>query len=459
MKEVLPKFLFFIAIMAISFSYGFLSNWAQIFPYQILREAHIAFVALLELYEERDTKLENLAFWDDTGITEPTYRNVSSGAGEENIFILGNDLTYSDQSTGQPLLAWIADRQGNVIHSWEHPGEIWAPLQNRDAVGGLWRSYTIGAHLYPNGDILVSYQGVNVFPISMGLAKFDKDSNLVWKRNGYYHHWFSLGPNGEIFVPSTLIGESPLHLRDREKTILCSDDRFPYDSLTIFDQNGVKIKEIDLLDAIIRSDLAGLLNSNIDELIKIRTCDPLHLNDVQILTADLAEEFPSLSAGDLLLSFRSLNGVGVLDPKTEIFKWFYVGALQRQHSPRYYDNNRVLVFDNYGGSKRKGVSRVLSVNVGSGQTEVLFPPHKMPLPSREFFSPTGGHIDIHPSGKRMLVSFSQRGIVWEIDTTTGEILWEFINTHSVNGQPGRVDVYVAKYVDNISFPINNGELQ
>ena len=459
MKEALPKLLFLVAIIALSFSYGFLSHWAQIFPYSVLREAHIAFVALLELTEQKDIRLENLSFWDESGIERPTYKVLAPGAGEEKIFFLGNDLTYHGQSTEQPYLAWIADRKGNVLHAWKHPGEIWAPLQNRDAVGDTWRSYTIGAHLFPNGDILVSYQGTNVFPISMGLAKFDKDSNLLWKRDGFYHHWFSVDSEGKIYVPGTLIGESPFQIPDREKIITCEDAEFPYDSVVILDPNGIPLKEIDMLTAINESDLTGLLNSNRTDPAVLETCAPLHLNDAQVLSAESAKMFPAFSAGDLLLSFRSLNGIGVLDPDTELFKWFYVGASQHQHSPRYFRDNKVLMFDNLGGRKGHDTSRILAIDVGSARSEVLFPRQDRKLPSETFFSRTAGHIDVHPTDDKILAAFSLQGIVWEIDTTTGEVLWEFKNTHTIDGKPGRVDVYVAKYVDNISFPMNSGNLE
>jgi hypothetical protein len=249
-----------------------------------------------------------------------------------------------------------------------------------------------------------------------------------------------------------------MQLADREKVIRCSDEQFPYDTVVILERDGKVRKEIDLLEAIVKSNLTGLINSNDHNPVNVQTCDPLHLNDVQVLSEELAEEFPSFSTGDLLLSFRSLNGVGVLDPDTEIFKWFNTGASQHQHSSRYFNDNRILLFDNYGGAKSRGVSRVISIDVGSGQTEVLFPRNEMPLPDREFFSRTAGHIDIHPSGQRMLVAFSQAGILWEIDTNSGEVLWEFINTHPIDDRSGRIDTYVAKYVDGISFPMNGGEI-
>jgi DNA-binding beta-propeller fold protein YncE len=457
MQEFVSKLLFLFAVAALAFAYGFVSHWKQIFPYELLRDANIAFDALLQARKEA-VRLKNLDFWDDSGITGPVYKLNSATGIDENVFILGNDLAYGDASTGASYLAWIADRSGKVLHAWRDPGEIWAPLQDRSSVGGDWRSYPVGAHLFANGDILVSYQGVNVFPISMGIARFDKDSNLVWKNTGLFHHWFTVGPDDEIYVPDTVLAASPMAFPDHRKSIVCEQGTVVYDALAILDANGTRIRTIDLLAALVNSDLLGLINTAGQHSTEIRTCDPLHLNDIQVLDAAKAAEFPGLDPGDLLLSFRSLNAIGVLDPDTETFKWFYVGAPHEQHSARFYTDNRILLFDNYGGRISRGTSRVLSVNLGSSLAETVFPRPDSSLPQHAFYSDTAGHIDIDPAGNRVLVAFTHQGLVLEIDAGTGEVLWEFVNTHPVDGRPGRVSVYTAKYAGGIAFPMNSGEL-
>jgi hypothetical protein len=451
MHEAIPRVLFVIAIAGLAFAYGFITNSKEIFPYQIIREAKIAFDAIREL-EEETPRLSSVLFVDKS-VRAPTYRALSDKAGGENLFILGNSRTYKKDESGNAFLAWIADRNGNVVHAWKDPGDIWSPLVKHDAVGDTWSAYPIGAYLFPNGDILVSYQAENVFPISMGLAKFDKDSHLLWKSNEYYHHWFSVGPDGSIYVPKTLIGQSPMKVGDRDKTFVCEDERFPYESIAVLDANGVLTREIDLMAAFVNSDLTGVFNSNEANHDVIDTCDPLHLNDVQVLPDE-----PPFSAGDLLVSFRSLNGFGVLDPKTELFRWFYVGASHHQHSPRYLGNGRVIVFDNYGNPISRGKTRVLAVDVASHQSETLFPREGSQLPETTFFSQSGGHIDVSPARDRMMVSFSLQGLAWEIDVSTGEILWEFVNTHSVAGKPTRLELFVVKYVQAMDFEPNGGQI-
>jgi len=448
-----------ISILLISFSYGFISHRDQIFPYKVIEEARIAFLALIELYSDHSKKNvpSGVDFWDNSGLKKPEAIVLSQDAGDENIFYLGNEYAHRDLCPDAGCLAWIADREGTILHVWENTPDLWAPLEERAAFGKTWRAFPVGAYLYPNGDILVSYQGENVFPYPMGLAKFDKDSKLLWKRNGYYHHWFSVDDEGRIYVPGAKIVKSPLHLKGNMH-INCGSKLFQYGSVVILDPEGNKIKEIDTYKAIIESDLAGVFVNYERDFYVIKTCDPLHLNDVRILSEKMAHKFPRFEPGDLLLSFRSLNGIGVLDPDTSLFKWFYVGAVQYQHSPRFLDDNRILIFDNFGGPEINNPSRVVAIDVSSGHAQTVFPRKDMKIPSRPFFSETAGHIDVHADQKRMLVSWTHQGLVWEIDMESGEVLWEYLNTHPVSNFFGRIPVYTATYVYKLDFPLNRGTL-
>lgn len=150
--------------------------------------------------------------------------------------------------------------------------------------------------------------------------------------------------------------------------------------------------------------------------------------------------------------------IGVIDPDTERFKWHFVGPSHHQHSPRYVGNNRILFFDNYGGSTSRGTSRIIAVDVETQAFETVFPKDGRELPETEFFSDTAGHLDISDSRDRVLVSWTHQGLVWEIDIESGDVLWELVNTHLVEEQAARVSVYTAKYVQSADFPMNGGIL-
>lgn len=450
------KFLFLCSLLSLSFAYGYISHSQQIFPHELLREAKIAYQSIVEL--RQDETIPGVDFWDDSGLTKPKAIPLAQKRGKENIFFLGDEHAHRDLCPETGCLAWITDRRGNIIHAWKNFPDLWEPLEGREAIGDTWSAYPVGAYLYPNGDILVSFHGMNVFPIAMGLAKFDKDSNLLWKRSGYYHHWFTVDEEGRIYIPSMRVVDSPLEMDDLQKYFVCKKELFQVESVEILDLNGNLIKNIDIYDALIDSELAGVFNNNGKIQDKIETCDPMHLNYVGVLTPSMAAEFPDFEPGDLLLSFRSMNALAVLSPETKLFKWFYVGAVQNQHSPKFLGGNRILIFDNLGGDKSRGTSRIVALDVSSENSTDVFPSPAMKIPSRPIYSETAGYIDVHPDRRRVLVSWTHQGLVWEIDMESGEVLWEYVNTHPVEDRYGRISVYTATYADKTDFPFNGGKV-
>ncbi|MFN0053967.1 MAG: hypothetical protein ACKV0T_17450 [Planctomycetales bacterium] len=58
-------------------------------------------------------------------------------------------------------------------------------------------------------------------------------------------------------------------------------------------------------------------------------------------------------------------------------------------------------------------------------------PYDFPWRSR-LVAPHAGHIDLHPDGRRGLLALTYLGAVWEVDLQTGEVYWEYINTHAAH---------------------------
>jgi hypothetical protein len=70
--------------------------------------------------------------------------------------------------------------------------------------------YAEGLHLYDNGDLLVGYQADNTFPYSVGLAKFDKDAKLLWRKESFTRHWFFVDRQRLIYASSHEFIDTPL---------------------------------------------------------------------------------------------------------------------------------------------------------------------------------------------------------------------------------------------------------
>lgn len=88
--------------------------------------------------------------------------------------------------------------------------------------------------------------------------------------------------------------------------------------------------------------------------------DPFHQNDIDVLTDHMASYFPQFKVGDLLLSFRSINLITIIDPQTLKVKWYSFGEFSRQHDPDWGYNGEIIVYDNQSHNQ---FSRILSISI------------------------------------------------------------------------------------------------
>jgi hypothetical protein len=454
------KAYFLISLCLASFGYGVAADHYQVFPFSTLQNATRAWRALRGereesdlWYEQSDQNVEEVQ-----GLTEPTVRRNSAGAGEELILVSGGEGFLPQHNPKDGCVAWIMNRRGKVLHVWRYDPEIWAHLEKAVTAPGQKSGFVpIGLHLYPNGDLLIACHGIASFPSGLGLAKFDKDSNLLWKKESLSHHWFSVTPDGRIITPGTNIVDAPCDAGDTRYWLTSPDGKILRDTVQILDSNGVLLEEIDVLDAVIASGWVGLLpvqtsftlGTGNNERFRVSANDPIHLNCVQLVTPELAATHPQLSAGDLMLSMRNLNAVGILDPRTKRFKWMTSGAFAAQHSPRFYRDG-VLLFDNRGGSMATGGSRLVHIDLETRTPQVVFPLPSSELPGY-FFSSWAGCLEVGDSD-RALVTFYLSQKIWEVDLKSSEVVWEYVCVDPE--QHRRRFLSTAQYVGDVQFSFN-----
>jgi hypothetical protein len=121
--------------------------------------------------------------------------------------------------------------------------------------------------------------------------------------------------------------------------------------------------------------------------------DILHTNTVEIIDRDIDG---LCKEGDLLISVRELDLIGVLNVETEeiIWKWG-PGHLSEQHHPTLLENGNILIFDN--GVARQ-CSRIVELNP---LTEEIAWEYTRESPKR-FFSFRRGGISGCPMGTPLL---------------------------------------------------------
>ena len=120
--------------------------------------------------------------------------------------------------------------------------------------------------------------------------------------------------------------------------------------------------------------------------------------------------------------FGEASAVAILDPVSGQIKRFVAGLTAAQHGPKFLPDGSVVVFDNLGGDRVTGGSRILRINMVTGATRTIFPRHADD-PVLPFFSVDGGHLAVSPDGRRIMVSSKRQSRTMEIDVESGKVLW------------------------------------
>jgi hypothetical protein len=333
--------------------------------------------------------------------------------------------------------AKLVNMRGDVVHQWHVPfSKLWTePPHLRGRMDDA-RVYFNDAHLYPNGDLLVVIEGpINFGNASngYGLAKLDRDSNVIWAYAEKCHHDVDVGDDGTIYAlanETAGIDKIPNGLQYIPTPCLL-------DYIDIIAPEGKRLKRISLLDAIHNSPYApllcmlerpkvpgevlppGALPSPAQDDARRR--DVLHANAVKVLTRSLAPKFPLFRAGQILVSLRHLDAIAVVDPVTEKVVWAARGPWRAQHDPSFLDNGHLLLFDNLGSPHS---SRALEFDPQSQAFPWCYPGES----GRPFFSAIRGMCQRLANGNTLIVN-SDQGEIIEV-TPDRETVWS-LSCHRV----------------------------
>lgn len=325
-------------------------------------------------------------------------------------------------TAGHEQKAYLISPTGETLHEWSLPySEVWdksaAVKDPRPDPLVYWRK----AHLYPNGDLLVIYEGVGDTPWGYGMAKMDKDSNLIWKYLEHTHHDFDVADDGTIYVLTHAIDRTVIE--DWQHLAPPRIDDF----LVQLSPDGRELRKISVVDAFLKSPFGRLSNT----VAWYSKGDYFHTNAVDVLDPGAADWLgPEASDHQVMLSMRELNAIGTLDLETERFSWALRGTWLGQHDPDLLPNGDILLFDNFGHFGDGGVSRVIQFDPESLEITWRYEGSD----EQPFWSNVRGSQERLPNGNT-LISESEGGRLIEV-TSDGEIVWEFINP--IRGDDGKV---------------------
>jgi len=296
---------------------------------------------------------------------------------------------------------WIHNHKGEKLHTWKidytslDPD---GPLNGSDMPHGL--------HILPDGSLILTFEMGDV------MARIDGCGKPVWVKNGIFHHSLEKDDDGNLWTW-------------RGKGSSYGDHQY----IVKFDpENGSTLKEIDLMEDIIRPLGEGASIFNVRPDYKTRDIDKdppenediFHPNDVDVLLSDIEDAFPDFVAGDLLLSFRKINLVAVVDQDTKRLKWWSHGPWRFQHDPDYTSEGKISVYNN---NTHRGRSEIIKIDPKTREVT-----NELLNGDINFYNGWMGKHQYLPNGTLLLVSSGEgRALVL---SKNGTKLFEFNNIAS-----------------------------
>jgi len=333
-------------------------------------------------------------------------------------------------------------RNGKILQRWILRGsELMRDISHVGNVPSTdWHYDTHGVVALPDGSIVFNLDQI-------GLFKLDKCGKVLWRVERPTHHSVEVNPDGTFWVSATRKwneSDSPPHLLFRPP--------LAEDVLMKVSVDGEILQEISLVDAFFASNELGLLTltggSAPSTMVSTRydfDREIFHLNDVEELPEDLADDFPNFEGGDLLVSLRNRNVLLVLDRETNLIKWWHIGSWVRQHDPDWEAGGVISLFDNRRDGTRNGEilgsSRIVEIAPESHKVRTLYGDGE-----KEFFhSARRGKHQILGDG-RLVITDAEAGRVIEVDSNK-EITWEYVNgfNESYSARISEARVYDSNY--------------
>ena len=298
----------------------------------------------------------------------------------------------------------LIDMEGRVCHAW-HSDE------------GIGYAY-----LLPNGHLLLrtgpaaeevsflSRPEAQLLPIggrtvAGAILELDWDSNVVWEyRYPLLHHDFERLPNGNTLVLTWEM--MPDELTRQVKGGHQSEhggDGMLGDTVREVTPSGEVVYEWNSWEYLdVEEDRICFLEGR---------AEWTHQNTLNVTPE-----------GDLVVSFRQTDTVGIVDRATGEFRWKWGrGDISHQHNPTMLPNGRVLLFDN--GPHKSGFTHSRVIEVDPETNEIAW--EYKGDPPISFYSYHISGSERQPNGNTLICEGAP-GRIFEV-TPGKQIVWEYIN--------------------------------
>lgn len=431
----LAKVWFVLSLTVLSFGYGFASHAWGLFPKSYVEQAWRQALALYGL-DQTTRQMAIPRVYDWQGVRRVQPRKTQPG-----MVLVTSAWTWNESSGLEPG-AKLIDRDGRVLHEWHPDTRELFP----DSLG-LTRRKTEktdfdGSYLFPNGDLLLILGYI-------GAVKLDACGNVRWRLQEGAHHYLSRTDDGSFWMPS--VSSTPQTKTSQHPDGLDGIDKPIWiDQVLHISSDGTVLDRVNVVDLLYNNNLERYIVKAYGPYAEEPNKDIVHLNDVEPLSASMADEYPLFDAGDLLLSLRHPSLVLVFDPDSGTVKWHDAQPFLHQHDPDFTGEGWIGVFDNNDDFTKRGTmlggSRIVSIQPHTDSTRLRFPtPHSDP-----FYTSVQGQWQELANGN-LLLTESRAGRVVEV-TADGRTAWEWI--HEPFGSSQVPVVTGASYEDLTRAQVN-----
>jgi len=330
--------------------------------------------------------------WDpgaDEGLRGVTRHDPDRAWPGSNLYVGGRNEVF------------LMDNLGRVQHSWRLPEDrerlVFAELLSDDTLA-----------------VVCNYRE---------LTRLDLDSSLLWDLDLAAHHDVAERADGTLLVPF----RRPEPWNGR---------KVRFDGIAFLSPEGQVASRWYAFEHL--EELAAHHDpSRLDRMAEPgepggkKIPDYHHLNSVEILPdTPLGRSDARFRAGNLLVCFRNVNRILILDQDDFAVRWSWgAGELEGAHMPSMLPDGNILVFDN--GVRRKS-TRVIELEPVGERIVWCYQGD----PPESFYSELRGSAQRLPNGNTLICE-ADRGHVIEV-TSAGEVVWEFWNPELQDGMRQRI---------------------
>lgn len=401
LSERFSKIAFFASLafllLCLAFTYGIAVGWARVWPHSQFRIIidHLRSVYMAGVWQPRDRFV-----WAPPGAARERFV-----VHRPDLFEAGYRAIMGWSADGYGI--WLFDQHGDQVHFWPID---YARLDPDGPSNGSDEPH--GMKVLPDGSILVNFDRGDV------LARLDACGEPLWVKDGVFHHSIDRAEDGTYW---TWRGDQSAYGE--------------YQYLVNFDADtGETVQELSLIEDFVEQSarqralfgIPGEYNYSLEN-----GQDLFHPNDIEVLHSNIAEKFPEFRPGDLLVSFREIHLIAVLDPLTKQVKWWQNGPWRFQHDPDFTSDGKIMIYNNNSGRDR---SDIVAIDPGSRELEIAYADGDL-----RFYSGTAGKVQ-QLDGGAVLIVVPDEGRVLEA-SWSGDLIFEFNNVWS-----DRVNAYVVNAV-------------